>query len=202
MSQYPYDNRSLGEGGGDDSPSDDGPQGDRRQADDSVPGAAGASDTPNPARRRKRPEPTPVQRALGLLVRREHSRKELTRKLAARGIEAGEATAAVERLAGEGWQDDRRFAQSLVRGRALAGYGPYYIRAELGTHGLGAEAVAAALDSYEGDWTANARDLVRRRFGPGGPADLPQRRKAADLLARRGFDGDSIRAATRWDPDD
>ncbi|MDW7600764.1 recombination regulator RecX, partial [Stenotrophomonas maltophilia] len=29
-----------------------------------------------------------------------------------------------------------------------------------------------------------------------------QRRKAADLLARRGFDGDSIRRATRYDPDD
>ena len=43
--------------------------------------------------------------------------------------------------------------------------------------------------------TALARDLVRRRFGPAGPVDLPQRRKAADLLARRGFPADSIRAA-------
>ncbi|MBO9718521.1 MAG: recombination regulator RecX [Pseudoxanthomonas sp.] len=155
-----------------------------------------------PARRRKRPEPTPVQRALGLLVRREHSRKELTRKLAARGVEAGEAVAAVERLAGEGWQDDTRFAESLVRSRAASGYGPLYIRAELATHGLSGEAIAATLEGFDGDWTGNARDLVRRRFGPAGPLDLAQRRKAADLLARRGFDGDSIRAATRWDPDD
>ncbi|GAB3507237.1 recombination regulator RecX [Pseudoxanthomonas daejeonensis] len=181
---------------------DDSPQDHRPQDDEGQVGAAEASAPAGSTRRRKRPEPTPVQRALGLLVRREHSRKELTRKLAARGVDAGEAAAAVERLAGEGWQDDRRFAESLVRGRALGGYGPFYIRAELGTHGLGAEAVAAALDSYEGDWAANARDLVRRRFGPAGPGDLQQRRKAADLLARRGFDGDSIRAATRWDPDD
>ncbi|WP_238389797.1 recombination regulator RecX [Pseudoxanthomonas koreensis] len=156
-----------------------------------------------PGRRRsRRPPPTPVQRALGLLVRREHSRKELARKLAARGVEAGEAAAAVERLASEGWQDDTRFAEALVRGRAGAGYGPLYIRAELGTHGLGGEAIAAALEGYGGDWTAIARDLVRRRFGPAGPLDLAQRRKAADLLARRGFDGDSIRAASRFDPDD
>jgi len=35
-----------------------------------------------------------------------------------------------------------------------------------------------------------------------GPQDLAQRRKAADLLARRGFDADCIRAASRFDPED
>lgn len=158
--------------------------------------------TDSPSRRKPRTPPTPVQRALGLLVRREHSRKELTRKLAARGVEAEEAASAVERLAGEGWQDDARFAQFLVRNRANSGYGPLYVRAELGTHGLAGEIATAAMEGFEGDWTEIARDLVRRRFGPAGPVDLAQRRKAADLLARRGFDGDAIRAATRWDPDE
>lgn len=158
--------------------------------------------TDSPSRRKPRTPPTPVQRALGLLVRREHSRKELTRKLAARGVEAEEAASAVEKLAGEGWQDDARFAQFLVRNRANSGYGPLYVRAELGTHGLAGEVATSAMEGFEGDWTEIARDLVRRRFGPAGPVDLAQRRKAADLLARRGFDGDAIRAATRWDPDD
>ena len=65
---------------------------------------------PAPKRGRQFKEQTPVQRALGLLVRREHSKKELNRKLQARGIEPEAAQAAVERLAGEGWQDDVRFA--------------------------------------------------------------------------------------------
>ncbi|KLD75544.1 recombination regulator RecX [Xanthomonas hyacinthi] len=155
-----------------------------------------------PRRRRRQPEQTPLQRALGLLVRREHSRKELTRKLRVRGVEPDAAAAAVERLAGEGWQDDGRFAELLVRSRANTGYGPLHIRAELGTHGLDGEAIATAMAAFDGDWTENARDLVQRRFGAAGPADLPQRRKAADLLARRGFDGDSIRAATRCAPED
>ncbi|WP_371182449.1 recombination regulator RecX [Xanthomonas sacchari] len=150
-----------------------------------------------PRRRRRQPEQTPLQKALGLLVRREHSRKELTRKLRARGVEAEAAAEAVERLSGEGWQDDGRFAELLVRSRAGSGYGPLHIRAELGTHGLDSEAIAAAMGAFEGDWTENARDLVRRRFGATGAMDLPQQRKAADLLARRGFDGDSIRAAVR-----
>ncbi|WP_369938941.1 recombination regulator RecX [Xanthomonas medicagonis] len=158
--------------------------------------------TQEPRRRRRQPEQTPLQKALGLLVRREHSRKELTRKLRVRGVEPDAAAAAVDRLTEDGWQDDARFAELLVRSRANTGYGPLHIRAELGTHGLDSDAIATAMAAFEGDWTENARDLVQRRFGAAGPVDLPQRRKAADLLARRGFDGDSIRAATRYEPED
>lgn len=155
---------------------------------------------PRPGRRR-RPELTPGQRALALLVRREHSRKELTRKLAARGVETDDARAAVERMTAEGWQDDGRFAEQLVRSRAGNGYGPLRIRAELASHGLGREAVAAALETYAGDWQANARDLVRRRFA--GKLDGREgRRKAAEFLIRRGFEADHVRAATRFDPDE
>lgn len=152
--------------------------------------------------RRKRPELTPLQRAIGLLSRREHSRRELTRKLKVRGIEPDAAEAAVERLAGEGWQDDARFAESLVRSRSASGYGPLHIRAELGTHGLDRDAVAAAMSTFDVDWAANARDLVRRRYGAEALSELSARRKAADFLARRGFDADAIRRATRYDPDD
>ena len=156
----------------------------------------------SPRPRRSRPEQTPVQRALGLLTRREHSRRELECKLASRGVDAGEAKAAVERLASEGWQDDRRFAELLVRSRAGSGYGPLRIRAELATHGLDRDAIAAAMDTFDGDWTETACDLVRRRFGPAGLTDLAGRRKAADFLIRRGFDSGSVRTATRLDWED
>lgn len=152
-------------------------------------------------RRRRGREQTPVQRALGLLARREHSRKELKRKLTSRGLEAGEVQAAVDRLSGEGWQNDARFAESLVRSRAGSGYGPLRIRAELATHGLDREAIGQAMDTFDGDWAEAARDLVRRRFGAA-LDDLAARRKAADFLLRRGFDGASVRAATRFDPED
>lgn len=154
-------------------------------------------------RKRRRPEPSPAQRALGLLVRREHSRKELARKLAARGVAEDEAAAAVERMAAEGWQDDLRFAVSLARSRAAGGYGPLHIRAELGTHGLdegiAGKAFAALSEAGEDDWAARARELVARRFGRDLAGDPARRRKAADFLLRRGFDGDSVRAAIRPD---
>ena len=148
-------------------------------------------------KRRRRPEPTPLQRALGLLTRREHSRLELARKLQQRGVEHMEATEVIDKLADAGWQDDARFAESLVRNRAHAGYGPAWIRAELGTHGLGAETVSAALAAFEEDWAEVARDLLRRRFGDMAPADAMQRRKALDLLLRRGFAMEQARAAVQ-----
>lgn len=155
------------------------------------------------SRKRKPRELTPVQRALGLLARREHSHKELTRKLAERGIERAEAFAAVERLAGDGWQSDARFAEMLVRTRVAQGQGPVRIRAELGTHGLGQEMIDASLSEFDGGWARVARQLVRRRFGKDlCRADVAQRRKAADFLYRRGFDGEAVRAALRSDPED
>jgi regulatory protein len=153
------------------------------------------------ARPRKSRALTTTQRALGLLTRREHSRKELTRKLTSRGMDAAEVETAVEKLSRDGWQDDSRFAESLVRARSSGGYGPLRIRAELATHGLDGETIASALDTFHGGWAENASDLVRRRYGPVAALDLNQRRKAADFLLRRGFDAASIRAATRIESD-
>lgn len=151
--------------------------------------------------KRERKPATALQRALGLLTRREHSRKELTRKLVSRGVDAAEVEAAVDKLSGAGWQDDRRFAESLVRSRATNGYGPLHIRAELGTHDLPAEVRQNALDEFDGDWTEIARDLVARRFSRIEDRRLRER-KAGDYLMRRGFPSDVIRAAVRSTTDD
>ncbi|MEG3192370.1 recombination regulator RecX [Lysobacter sp. D1-1-M9] len=155
---------------------------------------------PSSSRRRSRPALTPIQRALALLTRREHSRRELTRKLVARGLDPDEVETVVTKLASEGWQDDTRFAEGLVRWRTGSGYGPIHIRAELATHGLDDSAIGDALDTFEGDWVENARDLIRRRYGDAVADDLALRRKATDLLMRRGFDGGCIRAAIHSDP--
>lgn len=153
--------------------------------------AEDADSVPGP-RKRKQRELTPLQRALALLVRREHSRKELTRKLAARGIESEAASAAVDRLTGDGWQSDARFAEMLVRTRVAHSQGPVRIRAELGSHGLDHDAIETAMSAFEGSWRQIAQDLARRRFGSG-LVSQPHRRKAADFLYRRGFDGETVR---------
>ena len=105
-------------------------------------------------------------------------------------------------MADSGWQDDGRFAVGLARMRAAGGYGPVRIEAELATHGLGAEQIAAAFqaldDDGEADWRARASALLQRRFRAEVlAADPAARRKAGNFLLRRGFAGDTLREAIR-----
>lgn len=137
---------------------------------------------------------TPLQQAVGLLQRREHSRRELARKLRARGVEGDEVEAALERLTDAGLQDDARFAQSVARQRCASGYGCLYIQAELKGHGLSDETIRQAIDLLEANWSGLARDLLSRRFPDGLPSSSEARR-AATLLTRRGFPADAIRHA-------
>ncbi len=147
--------------------------------------------------KKDRPEPSAYQRALGLLVRRDHSRRELSRKLRARGIESEEADAALLVLARQDFQNDARFAEALARTRAASGYGPRYIRAELGTHGLVREDIEAALQACDTDWANRAQCLVARRYASKDLADPAVRRKVIDFLLRRGFDQKTASAVGR-----
>jgi regulatory protein len=151
-------------------------------------GSPGAPSTP-------REEPSPYQRALGLLVRREHSRKELTRKLVAKGVDRDALEPALDILSRQDFQNDTRFAAALARSRAAAGYGPVRIRAELATHGLPREAIADAIEACERDWTDSALDVATRRFGGKDLRDPAARRKALDFLLRRGFEQRGAQAA-------
>ena len=158
-----------------------------------VPGASRSAD---------RDPPDAYRKALGLLVRREHSRRELRRKLDAKGADATASETALDTLAEQGYQDDTRFAEMLVRTRIGGGYGPQRIRAELGTHGIDDAAIAAVLDEADADWPALAIDALRRRYGARAAKDNAERIKRSHYLMRRGFDGDSIRAAVKHDFDD
>ena len=61
----------------------------------------------------------------------------------------------------------------------------------------------AALQGIEGSWTDAAREVARRRFGMAlRSADVAQRRKVADFLYRRGFDGEAVRAVLSGNPQD
>ncbi|MET0331120.1 MAG: regulatory protein RecX, partial [Dyella sp.] len=134
-------------------------------------------------------------KALGLLARREHSRREQGRKLEQGGYERDEAGAALERLGEQSYQDDARFGQVLVRSRASHGYGPQRIRAELKSHGLADAAIRQLLQEAEQDWDQLAANQLRRRYGTTAPGDAAERAKRAQFLLRRGFDGASVRAA-------
>jgi regulatory protein len=144
----------------------------------------------------EKPEPPDAYtKALGLLVRREHSRRELERKLSAKGVEPELAGTALDKLGEQGYQDDSRFAEMLVRTRITRGHGPLRIRADLGVHHIDSETSAQVLADAEPDWTVLALEALRRRFGEQPASNQAERIKRTSFLMRRGFTGDSIRAA-------
>lgn len=143
----------------------------------------------------------PKARAIALLARREHSARELTRKLKAKGVAQDEAVAAVAHVAAEGWQSDARYAGMLVRSRIGGGYGPQRIEAELRQAGITGEAIAAAMDESGADWRALCAEAHARKFGAP-PANSAERAKQYRFLQGRGFGAGEIAAVLKGDLDD
>lgn len=152
--------------------------------------------------RKDKPPLPPRDRALGLLSRREHSARELKRKLQQKGVAVDEAAEVVGEMGERNYQSDTRFAESLVRKRALDGYGPMRIRAELASHGIVREAATLAITSADVDWVQIARRVFTAKYRDTEAADHKDRQKRAAWLAARGFDGATVRAVTRAEVDD
>jgi regulatory protein len=128
--------------------------------------------------------------AIGLLVRRDHSRTELVRKLErrfGRDPERRELVASVvAALTEAGLQSDERRAEVLVHSAISRGQGPLKIRAALAQAGLGAFA-AACLPSDDETWVAHLDALLHRRFDGVPPEDPREWSRRARFLAARGF---------------
>ncbi|MEB2315535.1 MAG: regulatory protein RecX [Xanthomonadaceae bacterium] len=159
-------------------------------------GAAEYGDTPRTCgRNADAGAPDPRRKAIELLARREHSQRELVRKLTDRGFSADAACEAVELLVREGWQDDQRYAAALARHRAQGGYGPLRIRAELRTHGLDEALIATALDACGMDWGRAAQAQLQKRFGTRRATTRQSLARQGAFLQRRGFELDDVRRA-------
>jgi regulatory protein len=162
--------------------------------------------SPGPTRPEKRDKAadkaTAYGKALGLLARREHSRRELGRKLRQGGYEAAEAAEALDRLGAQRYQDDERFAEMLVRSRSAQGYGPLRLRAELKSHGLSDARIRALLEESDVDWAEVAAAQLRRRYGGKPAADPAEKLRRAQFLLRRGFPASTVRGLTHAEVDE
>ena len=133
--------------------------------------------------------------ALDLLARREHSRRELERKLAARGFADELIASTLDALEESKDLQSARFTASFIRARAAKGQGPARIRAELAERGIDREQAAELLREADIDWAALASAVRDKRFGTGRPADFEERARQARFLEYRGFDGGQIGSA-------
>jgi regulatory protein len=136
-------------------------------------------------------------RALKLLAGREHSRRELERKLAQHETEPGQVKAALDDLQARGFIDEQRVVESVLHRRASR-LGAARIKQELQAKGLDAERVALAVASLKASEVERAREVWRRKFGE--PAkDANERAKQARFLAARGFGGEVIQRVLKMD---
>ncbi len=137
-------------------------------------------------------------KALELLGRRAMSRRELIDKLTEKDIAPADAEDAAEYLASLGYLDDAQYAGSLTRHYAQKGYGPGRIRQELYRRGVPKELWEEALSELPED--TDALDALIDRRLRGERPDRKELKRLTDMLLRRGFSWEDIRAAlARYD---
>lgn len=130
----------------------------------------------------------PVQdAALRLLARREHSRRELKRKLIQRGFAISDIEDTLDQLIAKEYLSTTRFINMIVRVRSRYGYGPQKILAELQTHGVSQKEVQADEDWQEIDWLAIAKQARIKKFGAQSTTCVAERAKQYQYLIKRGF---------------
>ena len=130
-------------------------------------------------------------RALRYLAGREHSRAELERKLKAHEETPGQLAQVLDELQAKDFISEARVVESVIHRRASR-FGAARIKYELLNKGLGAEAVAEAVNRLKGSELERAQVIWRKKFD--GPApDAAGRAKQMRFLAARGFGGDVIR---------
>lgn len=131
-------------------------------------------------------------RAVKLLARRTHFRREIEVKLTRRGYPVAEVEEALGRLEARRYLDDAEAARQYVSGKlARGGYGRARLLAELDARGVGRGVAARVLQELlPKDDLEAAREEARRH--PGKPPAALARR-----LERRGFSAVSIAAVLR-----
>lgn len=132
---------------------------------------------------------------MNLLARREHSTRELKRKLKVRGMEGVVVDEVLATLQQQQLLSDERFVEMLVHSRVGKGQGPLRIQAELREHGVSDELVSAAVDINDPQWHDKIKEVRHKRFGVSLPGNTNERAKQMRFLQYRGFTSEQIRAA-------
>jgi regulatory protein len=142
--------------------------------------------------------PTLLQRAIGLLARREHSRFELARKLErvlAEGEGRADIDAVLDELQRRKLLSDARFAAEMAASRGDR-FGAARIAHDLRAHHVDDDLRRGTVAELQKTEFARARAVWQRRFGAPA-ADAAGRAKQMRFLAGRGFSEAVIRRVVR-----
>src|SRR6185295_13996479 len=126
-----------------------------------------------------------------LLARREHSRRELERKLAVHAEDPAELGSVLDEFEAQGWLSERRVVEHVVHARRSR-FGAQRIERDLLAKGVSEDAIAAAMPELKGGELDAAREVWRRKFGGRLARTSSERGRQARFLQGRGFGMDVI----------
>ena len=129
---------------------------------------------------------------LRLLVRREHSQRELLDKLALKGIERSATQVVIDQLIDEGWQSDARFAESYARYRIRKGFGPVKISYELRQKGVGDFDLDPVVLDVADSWFDLLTQVYHKKYADSDELSQKERVKRSRFLQQRGFSHEMI----------
>lgn len=146
-----------------------------------------------------------LDRAVRILAMRDHSERELRRKLVApvmgkNGPEAIAVTPEIlERVIAwcmeNHYLDDERFTRQFIASRSRKGYGPARIRQELNQKGVQRTVIEQAMFDCGIDWAEQAREQALRKYGDPLPTTFAEKIKVQRFLLNRGYLMEDIQAA-------
>ena len=125
-------------------------------------------------------------KALDLLSRREHSRKELFLKLTTRFNLKDDINLALDKLEKKKLLCDSRFAEEYVQARRRKGFGPIKISAELETRGVQDSLISKEISRFD-DWDTLAELAFKKKFPDGARNDFKELQKQKNFLINKGF---------------
>ncbi len=131
-------------------------------------------------------------KALQMLVRREHTRHEIAVKLSSRNFSQSIIDSVLQALEDEQLLSDARAAEMYIRQRASKGYGELKVRAELFRKGVDGNCIDQCLADACIDWQQIARSAFEKKFARVEATDQKLLMKQQRFLAARGFSADLI----------
>ena len=135
--------------------------------------------------------PSLKARAIGFLSRREHSRRELARKLATHAPDPDVLEQLLDDLERENWLSDQRFVQSLINRRASR-QGSMRIVQELRQHGIADQDITQAEDQLRDSETHRAQAVWEKKFGKRADNSKDYAKQYRFMMSR-GFSPDCVR---------
>ena len=127
--------------------------------------------------------------ALKMLIRREHSQLELSKKLKLKGFKDTDIKNSIDLLIEQRYQSDERFSEAFILMRYNQGKGPVIISSELKKRGI------ENFNLSIFDWFELAKDVRDKKFGQNIPLDYKTQAKQKRFLKSRGFDFEQINKA-------